>query len=703
MKKLAKGCLLRSPMIRRHGLSTLIVILMTLAPPVVAQPTSDLDPATLKLQQEQSRKWVEELREQRRAQAVPTDIVTPFYSVTGSDETDLYILNNISDPVRVEVAAFDPRGRVLPLGSYDVGPARHLFLPLREAIRAGGPGFHRGSLRISFLGDDETVQAWAVLRRGRQVVELAFESASASSGNELLTFWEASTAPAAAPVFFVLNAGNRPLTYAVETGLGKKEAGATGRTLNPGQSHRFSPGGVGKQWLRITHDGELGALRMVGLRFSRNILAKLPVMTPAVWQNTLAFNAIRVPLSHQDSAARPADRFGGRGTAMMTLFNAASSEREALIEVFDPTNGVLLMRRAKRVSAGQVTSVDLSRWIAEVLGRPRDEVRVRVSSPKPGLLVSGSSTLPTGEILDLVFFPQQDAHSTGTYPLPPLETHEVFATLVNLGEEPAEVVAQFYWDKGTYAYGPFRIEAGTSYRIDVAAVAARKEPDLLGRTLDRDYAQGFLKWSVRSGSHALIGRTEARAHDAGRDTFGFNCIGCCFEEPRGDVLPFSTSFFVGQSPSFQACYYVDTCNSTLGPFLSSPTSYDVPSPFSWNGLNISASAAGQEDVWFFDTEEGKLPGTLCPEVTMPVAGRGKPSSCKTLLRKAHNPSQSWSPGGSTCAVQVGSEPANKKCERCNACCHAIYAYNICRKVLPALAAAERNACLIHCITDLGCN
>lgn len=223
------------------------------------------------------------------------------------------------------------------------------------------------------------------------------------------------------------------------------------------------------------------------------------------------------------------------------------------------------------------------------------------------------------------------------------------------------------------------------------------KPDLLGRTLDPEYTRGFLKWSARSGSKTLVARTEARPRQ-GRDTFGFNCTSCCGEVPSGLVVPSTVEFFVGATPSFQTAAQIDTCNGSMGPFPTTATSLTTPTPFSWNGAIVGASAPAKETASFHGMEEGTFPGTVCVYQQMPIFGLGGPDSCKTLLKKVHKPIESWS-NSQACTQQVGSEPPNKKCERCNACCSGQRAYRLCRHQNQEAVEHEYQVCQGLCLVD----
>lgn len=688
------------------------ILLLVLALPLVQASNSAAAErkATLRQSleiQEQAKQAVEQMRADRLAAARPLDMYSPFYSVAGADDTVIYLLNAVAEPVRIELAALNPHGEVLPLGEFEIGVTRHLTLPLRDVIRPAGERFYQGSLRLSLIGDAYTVQAWGVVNRGRQFAEFQFESRYKAPRNDMGALWDAA-ASGGRPVFRLVNVGNASLSYHGQVvghaspidrrprgqdddgrpGLDRREAVSrvlTG-TLEPGQSHRLEPGATAG-FLRIEHDGERGDLRVAGLLEGRHQLSLIPVVRREDWEGTRIHETIRVTW---DPAVE--------GSALLTLFNVSDLELEATVQAFDVATGTRLLGWNERIAPGRLVTVSPGSRLAAKFGKVTGrDVRLRVAASGPGLIVTGKSRQGDGTIDDMSLLQPEDAHASGSYPMLPLESHEVFLTLLNLGDEPSDVVAQFYWEGGTYAYGPIRVDAKSSYRLAVDDVVQHGRRDMLGQTLNRDHRHGFLKWSARGGSKALLGRTEARPR-GGRDTFGFNCTACCGEVPSGVVVPSSVEFFVGQTPAFQTAVEIDTCNGTMGPFPTSASSFSTPSPFTWNGLAIGASSAAQETTSFFGTEEGTLPGTLCEYRLMPISGLGSPSSCITLLKKTHHPTAFWS-NSQACTLQVGGEPSNTRCSRCQACCGAQKSYRLCRRQNQDIVQQEYQVCITHCQTD----
>jgi hypothetical protein len=627
-------------------------------------------------------------------QAAPVDLFSPFYSVDGVDESFLVALNTVTDPVTFEVAALSPSGAVLPLGQYEVQPSRHLWLPLRELIGPQEEEWREGSLRVSFLGDTGTLQAWVVTRRGRQMIEIGLQAPSEAGGNELIAFWDPSDLEGRGALY-VVNAGDRRVVYRLVRGAAPGLEGESEGALEPGQRHRIAPSERGERrnrhWVRIVHDGAEGVLLGVALLEGSEHLS-LGGLSHGGGGNVQEFEAVSVPLdgSGKASAAR----------ARVTLLNTGSEPNRVRIAAVSPITGRPLAEWKRELAAGEVSSVPLSPRLASLLGDLADqEVRVRVDSEARGLLVGGRSVLRDGEVVDLSFFPVQDAHAGGSYPVLPLDEFEVDLALANLDHEDSQVVAQLYWDGGTYAFGPVNIPGGTSYRLSLSELIEHHQPDLLGRSLPKDLPRGFLRWKVQAGSRRLLGRTEARLRE-GRDRFGFNCYGCCYEVPWGSITPGFVDFEVGQSPLFMSCVSYDTCSGTMGPYPFTPTSLNAPAPFSWNGVNVSASSAAERDLWFLGSEEQFQPDCTTFEVL--IDGFGIASACKALLKKAHNSTQFWSIAVA-CSLQVGDSPPSQVCSRCFSCCNQIALYWGCRRKNPVVIEQDLQVCITTCVIDHDCD
>jgi len=447
------------------------------------------------------------------------------------------------DPQLSRISRLSAAGEVLPLGRYSVEPSRHLALVLRDLVRPAGRHFFQGSLRLSFLGDTGTLQAWVVVRRGRQAIEISCQAPSEVAGSELTAFWDSSGLPGR-PAVYLLNAGNRNVRYNMASG-GQPGSVLVSTTIAPGERHRITPPTAETRgWVRVRHDGDPGSLIATAMVEGPKHLSGAGLVHGTVEVAT-EFEVVRVPLDRGQA--------DGSAQAVVTLFNASTELNRATVTVVSAVTGQTLDEVTRSLKPREVLSLRLSPpRLAHSLDRPTvEEARVRVSAQAPGLLVAGRSVLAAGETIDHSFFPAGDAHAAGSYPVLPLEEFDVDLTLANLDPEDSQVVAQFFWDGGAYAFGPVTIPGGTSYRLSVADVVQRADPDVLGRTLPGQLPGGFLKWKVMSGSRRLLGRTEARYRDSS-DAFGFNCFGCCYEVPFGTIVPDFVDFEPGQSPLFEA-------------------------------------------------------------------------------------------------------------------------------------------------------
>lgn len=226
--------------------------------------------------------------------------------------------------------------------------------------------------------------------------------------------------------------------------------------------------------------------------------------------------------------------------------------------------------------------------------------------------------------------------------------------------------------------------AGETRQIDLEALAENLPPDLLGRELDMERPSGVLKWSVIGGGQELIGRTEARPKGS-EDRFGFNCWGCCWQIPEGEIVPLEVSFTPNQQAGFQASMTMSDCSGTMGPFPTTPESISSPLPFVWNGSTVTASSAADGDL-SFGTEALRISPT-CASIWKWIFGFGRAKMCQ----KTFNPD--GYDATKTCSSQTTT------CTQCQTCCGDLFSQNVCRGKNKDTAQAERNACIGVCLSD----
>lgn len=588
----------------------------------------------------------------RLAQAAPVRMVAPLWHVGPSTSSDLYVINTFSEAVDTEVSVLDPRGRVVGTAFLTVETARHRVLSIASLVGSSPVGgLSQGSLRLEFVGDADMLQAWVVRSDSGGVTELALKKVSADSERELTSFWDLRRTPSRSGEevrFWLVNGGVEALPYRVEAG----RPGTLGRVLEasvlqPGEQRVWEPRGAG---ISSTHgvvtfvnEGTPGALAVAGLIEGRRAVANLPIVTPEMRALRPEYDAVRVPFF---SAVR-----AGLGEAVVTVVNMADRTQSVAVQVVAARDGVDLLGAGRfEVRSGEVRSVDLGSLLnlQEVLSPEGAHVVIR--GELPGLLVSGlASSYLTGETTELSFFPREKVHPSGSYPVPDPKRFDVSTTLVNLGTEESRIVGQVSWDGGTYSIGPVVIPGRGSHTVDFRRLAALGDKDLAERTLPSSFSGGFFHWTVQGGGTELIARTEA-SPQGGRDAFGFNCFGCCFEMSRGAVLPGSTTFAAGTSSPFEGVEFIDTsCSGTMGPYTPYSPTLSYGAPFSWNGTTVSASGPATQSLSFSAPGHRTTIQLPCSEIPITIFGAGPATATKVTILGVSLPNNQ---------VQVRLEPAS---------------------------------------------
>lgn len=155
----------------------------------------------------------ERLRDARRSAAASVDQVAAYFSVAQDRDTELYLLNLITDPVAVEISVVSPSGHRLGLGTLTVEANQHAALSLRTWLDSASKEFSEGSLWLRYLGDAETLQAWTVYHNGNQSFEIPLVGPNELTGQELLSFWAAAEGVEAQ--HYLLNVSTSPVRFTV--------------------------------------------------------------------------------------------------------------------------------------------------------------------------------------------------------------------------------------------------------------------------------------------------------------------------------------------------------------------------------------------------------------------------------------------------------------------------------------------------------
>ena len=638
----------------------------------------------------------------QRASALPRNLVVPAWSIAGDDESDLFLVSKITDPLPIDIFAMNADGQQLYLGQQLLPPSRGETLSLRKLLGASAREFSDGWLRLDYAGDKNTLQAWVVIRSHRQVFEVPFMSQEKMAGSEYYSFWSMLMAEEPvidAPVmtdresprfsrgaaeraraeYRVMNNSAAPVGVTMTNSQGTRAARVESFRLGAWASRTVivSEGQGSKNgWLRLVHDGAPGSVAAVGLYRKDALLAYIPVVPAAELKNGPKFEILHMP-EGRDGA--------GPSRAVVTLFNSGETAQEVTVSVVSSSDGTEIGSRKVALAPRQVSPVDLRPLLG---ARTGIGTRIRISGTSEYLMVDGSAASRSGELLDMSVHSFASAHKSGTYPIPDLAQYDVRTTIVNLSDEPSQIIAQYFWDDGVYAVPIFSVPPNGTAVLDPKVLAASGRRDAAKRLMDANGQHMALKWSVRSGSHELLGRTEASPVGSA-DGFGFNCGGCCPQFPVGEIVPGEVELGPGDFPSFETVSWWQTCTGTIGPWYSNVIGDSVPSPFSWDYFNLAVSNGADDDIGA-GVEEEKL-GDSCFVSTRRFWNWGRGKACD----KVHNPN------GYSASQQCTQQTSN--CTACVACCLALYNAKVCKGGDPnGLPLSERQACEGNCATDFNC-
>ena len=667
------------PLTRRVAKGTLFLLPILLSPP---QVWADRSAPRLAVEPPRS-EWFEARLAEQRATASWVRLVSPFYAIDETLNTYLYVVSVFAEPIEIEVIANSRKGDQRSLGSFTLAPTSHRTLSLRELLGDAGEPFQSGSLEVRFWGNVMMIEAWGVLRMGGQYVEWPFSRLGAYSSTTIASFWDTrALGTSVRPRYYLLNPTDAPVEYSLALGQAQRALITETRTLHARESAVLTPRFPATEpthgWIRIEHGGEPGPLVALGLltgdlpadRGSEVFLSTLPVYLRDPGGETTDYHALRVPLVVKDQIRgglvlrqHPSeDRYAVPTRSVLSLYNASAEKQIVTIAAESFETGAPLAAFERTLEPGEILSLEPTRFLRKQMPRPvlaaTPEVRLAIRGGTDALRPWAVSLSPAGEVFDIRFLRRGEAHPTGLYALPSLEQFEIVDTLVNVGDDPARIMAQIFWEEGSYSLPPIHIAPGHSYQLDIGEVARLRIPDNLGRTLDPNYRRGYLQWVIQLGSGQILDRMELRRR-SGWDVFGFKYNTCCLSRPVGDLIPGSLVLDFGQPASFVASVYIYTCSSIMGPYDAYVTDLNYVSPMSWDAETASAnddtyqiaSFEGLGEAVIEDPFDGCIPAYEEYGDEGPVTA----DPCREEHHPGYDPSQ-------------GCQMQSANCSACYACC-----------------------------------
>lgn len=700
-----------------------LLILAVLGGPAVASErltvVMDHDPPT----SEKMKAWEAE----QLANAQPVSLVSPFYCIVDSVESDLYLVNVFSQPIEIDVTAFSEHGESLSLGTLELQPTRHRSIPLSQKLRQAGESFEAGSLRIDLTGNVQMLEAWIVMRSGEtageQFIEWPFTRLGEHQSQRVDSFWDTRLLGRdVKPTYRLLNSADHPVTYDLRLGQGSRTVHSETLTIDANSVQKVSPRDLHRSlshgWLKIEHQGPADALSAVGWLGlgppgQSPFLSGLPVTTDTSPALPVEFHSLRLPLRSADkglaaASGRLQDAAVQPNRAVLSLYNSSDIEQSIEVSLLAMTSGLELVSTALDVHPGRIVGFDLGEFLRKREGFTLDtlgpeDVRLRIRGGNDTLRLWASGITPSREFLDISMMRDTEAHPGGLYALPKLADFEIVNTLINLGDEQADVRGQIFWEGGTYTLPPIHIPAGNAHRLDIAELARENVPDLLGRTLDPDYAHGYLQWTTHLGSYEIIDRLELQSKSgASKDLFGFQYNTCCPDDSIGDLIPGTAIVDFGQTGSFVTSEFIVTCSGLLGPYQTFGSLLTYSSPASWNGSTVSSSTDTSQMASFMDYGQEIInhgQDGCIPEIVQ--FGDDGPIFADRC-REEHHDDPDFDPS-MACAVQSTS------CSDCYSCCEKEKKVGQCRcpggaNLCKTLARLACGTCKSECFgtTSLNC-
>jgi hypothetical protein len=105
----------------------------------------------------------------RQADFAKRALSAAHFLVGDQHRAELVLISTLPEAVQIELEAYSVEGERFPLGSHAVDPGAPLRLDIGELIAASPAAAPvRGSLRLTFIGDEKALAAWLVQYQGTE-------------------------------------------------------------------------------------------------------------------------------------------------------------------------------------------------------------------------------------------------------------------------------------------------------------------------------------------------------------------------------------------------------------------------------------------------------------------------------------------------------------------------------------------------------
>jgi hypothetical protein len=608
-----------------------------------------------------ARQEMAKIRQARLDLAARELLVAPLLPTLPGQQLRLVVNSRFTEAIELELAATTSEGELHLLTIERLEPRATLWLDLDAHLAMAVTRRLDLSLRLSYVGDPEMIQAWVLSDGPAGAMEQQMVKVSLQSAKEWHSFWELETfAPSRGvrPRLAFQNTEMVPVSLDLQLTDGSGERHSFEHLIPAGGTLHFTPERAMKSGtLRARHDGGDGQVQAAAILAGGAVLAQLPIVPYRQDVQSEIYESMIIA-ADPPSQRRP----------VLLLANVGGSTPVPIeVELVEIETGGLLARQELSLQPDRPSSLDLLMLLAASPGNGQiDAFRLRVLSPNARVLAHALEVGSAGRPTDIALVSASKAHDSGTYPLPDLDRQAAWSEFLNLGDEPAQIFAHLSWPEGDFALAPFEVAPGGTYVIDFRGLAASDVEDAAGRRFRPGGQPAYLQWMGRRGSSDLIARTFMR-RDGEDDAVGFNCFGCCEEFPYGGMVPEFAAFLVGTSANLMAAEYIDTCSGTIGPYYAAPNTVSFSSPVSWSTFNVQAVGQTEQTITF--TGSGMYTSGSCQARPIPYFGEA-PVVADEVCQLTHNPNFDPTRG---CCGMFGADGV-----ACKSCCEREKAVADCR-------------------------
>lgn len=512
-----------------------------------------------------------------------------YYKINDDWNSTIMLSNQGSTRLEVQPILFSLSGERYDISPITLDKTSTQSFDLNEWVVSAGDNFRQGSIHVLYSGESLEVAGMLVMTdstRSKIFDQELTEPKSDFRSSQLEGVWWLPGQRSEIRIS-LSNTTDQSVSVFIEATRQTAET----LQLNPHETHLLT------LFDSTDHSHQFGGTRFGGISIKHSGVPGAIIACGFVQQKSTGYSSI---VEFTDPQTAKSSRLDGAGLRIKNTLSEPMKHVAVIRNIGDASTNVIVRMPYTLIDGStskvslpdiqleprEIKEIDLTRFIRhQTRNQAVDAAGIElIYTGGPGSVIGMvRSYLPRGTSVFRVML--RDANSisssTGTYPL---NLDKGFSTIVyvkNTTGDPEKFTFDITYNGGAYTLPVQTIEGGQTLEFDIRKYRDDQVPDLQGRKLPLEIANGQIHWSVKGKNvNPLIGRVEL-VDTANQVSMTAACHVCCPDSDVGlSISPTSAVILLDGSVQFTAYADREDC-------FSNPHGFYPIDSGSWSTSNPS--------------------------------------------------------------------------------------------------------------------